>query len=90
MDQPPGYSQINSGSNQQSEQREIPWPYKEFRDQGGVVRGFCEWCSGGVLARRDGASEVRIAAGSLDEPRVLSGVVVAEEACCGEGRVMDW
>jgi hypothetical protein len=53
------------------------------------VRGFCEWCSGGVLARRDGASEVRIAAGSLDEPRVLSGVVVAEEACCGEGRVMD-
>ncbi|KAF8243150.1 hypothetical protein K440DRAFT_78064 [Wilcoxina mikolae CBS 423.85] len=85
-DQPPGYPQIGSGNAQQNEQRSIPWPYKEFRDQSGMVRGFCEWCGGGVLTRKDGESVVRIAAGSLDVPKVLEGVVVAEETCCGGSR----
>ncbi|KAA8893667.1 hypothetical protein FN846DRAFT_502004 [Sphaerosporella brunnea] len=61
--------------------------YKEYRDlTSGVIRGFCAWCGGSLLVRRDQEGDdgvVKIAAGSLDEPAVvLEGVVVGRE-CCG-------
>ncbi|KAI5784458.1 hypothetical protein FPQ18DRAFT_353143 [Pyronema domesticum] len=95
-DQPPGYSATDSGSSSNNgavndcilqsglECVGIPWPYKEFADARGVIRGFCEWCSGNVLMKRtqsEGA-ETLVSAGSLDEPRpLLEGGVVISQTC---------
>ncbi|KAI5805683.1 hypothetical protein EDC01DRAFT_777579 [Geopyxis carbonaria] len=86
----------------------MPEVYREFEGEGGVRRGFCAHCGGGVVVwghgemgegdggegegrgeghgkgegKGNGEEWVRIAAGSLDDPRsVLEGVEVREDGC---------